>query len=88
MPSSAEAAPEVALHGVTTVFDETPVLHNLALTVAPGEVAVLMGPSGAGKTTLVRISPGWSRRTRARSWSAGPTCGRPTPRGCAPSGAG
>lgn len=51
---SSSGAPEVVLQGVTTVLDETPVLHNLALTVEPGEVAVLMGPSGAGKTMLVR----------------------------------
>lgn len=54
MPSSSAAAPGLTLRGLTTVLDETPVLHNLGLTVEPGEVAVLMGPSGAGKTTLVR----------------------------------
>lgn len=47
-------APEVRLDGITTVLDDTPVLSGLRLTLAPGEITVLMGASGAGKTTLVR----------------------------------
>ncbi|MCE3554459.1 ATP-binding cassette domain-containing protein [Pseudonocardia sp. RS11V-5] len=52
MPGS--VGPAVELAGVTTVRDDAVVLLDLCLRVRPGEVTVLIGPSGAGKTTLVR----------------------------------
>ncbi|NMO92278.1 ABC transporter ATP-binding protein [Actinomycetospora sp. TBRC 11914] len=47
-------APEMRLTGITTVIDGSPVLHRLGLAVPAGEITVVMGPSGAGKTTMVR----------------------------------
>ncbi|MCE3552861.1 ATP-binding cassette domain-containing protein [Pseudonocardia sp. RS11V-5] len=49
----AQPGPGVELSRVTTVLDGDPVLVRLGLRLAPGSVTVLMGPSGAGKTTLV-----------------------------------
>jgi phospholipid/cholesterol/gamma-HCH transport system ATP-binding protein len=53
-PKTTTAAPEVRFDAVTTVMDATAVLHRLDLTLAAGEITVLMGPSGSGKSTLVR----------------------------------
>jgi cell division transport system ATP-binding protein len=36
-------------------FGATPVLRDTTLTLEPGSFNVLLGPSGAGKTTLVRL---------------------------------
>jgi multiple sugar transport system ATP-binding protein len=43
---------------VRTAFGKTTVLHGISLGVTPGETLVLFGPSGAGKTVLLRAIAG------------------------------
>jgi sulfonate transport system ATP-binding protein len=48
----------VELHGVRRTFGTRSVLNGIDLTVRKGEFVALLGPSGTGKTTLLRILAG------------------------------
>ncbi|MCL4878683.1 MAG: ABC transporter ATP-binding protein/permease [Anaerolineae bacterium] len=49
---------EIRFEDVSFAYREgVPVLHNINLTVLPGEILALVGPSGAGKTTLFNLIP-------------------------------
>ncbi len=49
----------ISLEDVWLKLGATPVLSGLSLTLEPGEVLALLGPSGAGKTTVVRLILGF-----------------------------
>lgn len=47
---------EVVFESVTFGYrTERPVLHDVTLRISPGETLALVGPTGAGKTTLARL---------------------------------
>jgi len=47
----------IALRGVCYTYDrgDRPVLRDVDLAIAPGEIVLLTGPSGSGKTTLLTL---------------------------------
>ncbi len=49
---------EVRLEGVAKSFGPTPALCDVTMTIAHGDFVVLLGPSGAGKTTTLRLIAG------------------------------
>jgi iron complex transport system ATP-binding protein len=51
-----EVAMGLVLTDVSAGYGNRPVIHDVSLTVAPGEVTGLIGPNGSGKTTLVRVA--------------------------------
>jgi ABC-type Fe3+/spermidine/putrescine transport system ATPase subunit len=52
------AAPAASVVGVSKFFGKTSVLENITFHVAEGEALVLLGASGSGKTTILRIIAG------------------------------
>jgi multiple sugar transport system ATP-binding protein len=49
---------EVQLSGVSKSFGKTLAVSDVDLTIADGEFLVLLGPTGAGKTTVLRLIAG------------------------------
>jgi ABC-type Fe3+/spermidine/putrescine transport system ATPase subunit len=49
----------LALNGVTRRFGEFTAVDNLSFEVKPGELLALVGASGSGKTTTLRIAAGY-----------------------------
>jgi ABC-type Mn2+/Zn2+ transport system ATPase subunit len=52
--SKDRSLPLVSLQNVSLGYDSAPVLHNVDLTIYPGDLIGLAGPNGSGKTTLFR----------------------------------
>lgn len=75
----APAAPRLALDGVTHGFGDGPVLEDVSLDLEAGGVTTVIGPSGTGKTTLLRLAAlferpdaGTVRHAGADAWSLSP----------------
>ena len=48
---------EVEFRGVSYAYDSEDVLRNISFRACPGQIFALVGPSGAGKTTLMNLIP-------------------------------
>ncbi|AUX77940.1 MULTISPECIES: ABC transporter ATP-binding protein [Sinorhizobium] len=70
---------EVALHGIGKTFGDTAAVDDLSLTIRDGEFVVLLGPTGAGKTTALRLIAGLERPDKGRVTIAGRDVGGQSP---------
>lgn len=53
-----KTTPRLTMTSIGKAFGGVPVLSDVDLTVAPGEVVALLGSNGAGKSTLMKILTG------------------------------
>ena len=61
------AAVGVSIEGLSKSFGRFEVLKNVTFSVAPGEIFVLMGPSGSGKSVLLKHIVGLEKPTAGRA---------------------
>jgi ATP-binding cassette subfamily B protein len=50
-----EPSGHIEVQNVSFAYDKTPVLHNVSIVARAGEKIAIVGPIGAGKSTLVRL---------------------------------
>lgn len=62
---------EVTLHAVSKRFGTTQAVAELSLRIPDGEIMVLLGPTGAGKTTTLRLVAGLEQPDGGRLWMDG-----------------
>jgi len=60
------AAVGIAIQGLSKVFGSLTVLDGVTLEVQPGEIFVLMGPSGSGKSVLLKHIVGLEQPSAGR----------------------
>src|SRR5215207_5606652 len=53
-----EGGTHLQLQGVGTLLGTRSILHAIDLDIAPGEFVAIVGKSGCGKTTLLRVLAG------------------------------
>ncbi|WP_067688112.1 ABC transporter ATP-binding protein [Nocardia jejuensis] len=64
-----------AVGGLTKTFETTTVVDDVSFVVPAGKVAALVGPSGAGKTTVLRMLLGQLEPTSGTASVGGPGSG-------------
>lgn len=57
----------IQLHHLKKVFGQQVVLQNIDLTVNPGEIVGLIGPSDSGKTTVIKTMLGMEKATAGQA---------------------
>ncbi|SAL86198.1 arginine ABC transporter ATP-binding protein [Caballeronia choica] len=68
MSNQSHIRPIISLSGVSKAFGATRVLNEINLEVRAGEVLVLIGASGSGKSTVLRIMAGLETSDSGEVW--------------------
>ncbi len=66
-----EARPFIRIENVTKKFNDFVAVQNVSLDIYKGELFALLGGSGCGKTTLLRMLSGFESPTEGRVWIDG-----------------
>ncbi|MEM9489244.1 MAG: ABC transporter ATP-binding protein [Myxococcota bacterium] len=66
-----DAAPAIVLDRISVAYGDTPVVRDISLEVTEGEMHVLLGESGSGKTTILRAIAGFEAVRAGRVEIAG-----------------
>ena len=61
----------IRIKDIQQTFGEKTVLKNINIEIEKGEIFGLLGPSGAGKTTLIKIMTGQLKPTAGKAWVFG-----------------
>ncbi|MEZ6086385.1 MAG: ABC transporter ATP-binding protein [Phycisphaerae bacterium] len=61
----------IDIQSVHKHFGRKVAVHDLSLSIPPGELFAFLGPNGAGKTTTIKMIAGYSIRSAGRSMSVG-----------------
>jgi putrescine transport system ATP-binding protein len=61
-----QAKPQIVIEGVTKSFGDFTAVDNISLNIFQGEMFALVGASGCGKTTLLRMLAGFERQSSGR----------------------
>jgi multiple sugar transport system ATP-binding protein len=70
---------EVVLKGISKSFGKTPAVQDVSMTIPDGAFVVLLGPTGAGKTTTLRLISGLEKLDAGEISIGGRTVNDETP---------
>ena len=70
---------EVILKNLSKSFGNDIGIEDVSMTIPDGAFVVLLGPTGAGKTTTLRLISGLEKADKGEVWIGGRNVGTETP---------